>query len=91
VADPSLIPNKPGERVKTNCKDAMHLAQFYRAGNLSTVYIPDVDDEAIRDLSCAREDAMLYQKATRQRLKSVLLRHGICYEDYANWNEAHLP
>jgi len=90
VVAPSLIPKKPGDRIKTDRRDAMRLAQLYRAGGLTPVYVPDVDDEAIRDLSRAREDAMLDQKAARQRLKSFLLRHGIRYEGRANWNEAHL-
>ena len=90
VVAPSLIPRKPGDRVKTDRRDAMRLAQLYRAGDLTPVYVPNVDDEAIRDLSRAREDAMLDQKAARQRLKSFLLRHGIRYEGRANWNEAHL-
>lgn len=90
VVAPSLIPKKPGDRVKTDRRDAIRLAQLYRSGDLTPVYVPEVDDEAIRDLSRAREDAMLDQKAARQRLKSFLLRHGIRYEGVANWNEAHL-
>jgi transposase len=90
VVAPSLIPKRPGDRIKTDRRDAMRLAQLYRAGDLTPVYIPNVDDEAIRDLSRAREDAMLDQKTARQRLKSFLLRHGIRYEGRANWNEAHL-
>jgi transposase len=90
VVAPSLIPKRPGDRVKTDRRDAMRLAQLYRAGDLTPVYVPDVDDEAIRDLSRAREDAMLDLKAARQRLKSFLLRHGIRYAGTANWNEAHL-
>jgi transposase len=57
VVAPSLIPKKPGDRVKTDRRDAMRLAQLYRVGDLTPVYVPDVDDEAIRDLSRAREDA----------------------------------
>jgi transposase len=90
VVAPSFISKKPGDRIKTDRRDAMRLAQLYRAGDLTPVYVPEVDDEAIRDLSRAREDAMLDQKATWQRLKSFLLRHGIRYEGQANWNEAHL-
>ena len=90
VIAPSLIPKKPGDRIKTDRRDALRLAQLYRAGDLTPVYIPKVDDEAIRDLSRAREDAMLQQRAARQRLKSFLLRHGIRYEGSANWNERHL-
>jgi hypothetical protein len=72
---PSLISKKPSDRVKTDRRDVMGLAQLYRAGEFSHVHVPDVDDEAIRDLSRARVDAMLDQKAARQRLKSFLLRH----------------
>ncbi len=90
VVAPSLIPKKPGDRIKTDRRDALRLATLYRAGDLTPIYIPNADDEAIRDLSRAREDAMLDQKSARQRLKSFLLRHGIRYEGRANWNEAHL-
>ena len=90
VVAPSLIPKKPGDRIKTDRRDAMRLAQLHRAGDLTPVYVPDVDDEAIRDLSRAREDAMLDLKAARQRLKSFLLRQGFRYQGTANWNEAHL-
>ncbi len=61
VVAPSLIPKKPGDRVMTDSHDALRLAQLYRAGDLTPVYVPDVDDEAIRDLSRTREDAMLDQ------------------------------
>jgi len=90
VIAPSKIPRMPGDRIKTDRRDAMKLAQQYRAGDLTPIYIPNVEDEAIRDLSRAREDAMLEQKAARQRLKSFLLRLDIRYEGTANWNEAHL-
>lgn len=90
VVAPSLIPKKAGDRIKTDRRDAMRLARLYRAGDLTPVYVPAVDDEAIRDLSRAREDAMLDQRAARQRLKSFLLRHGMRYEGRGNWNEAHL-
>lgn len=90
VVAPSLIPKKPGDRIKTDRRDAMRLVQLHRAGDLTPVHVPQVDDEAIRDLSRAREDAMLQQRAARQRLKSFLLRHAIRYEGTANWNERHL-
>ncbi len=54
------------------------------------MYVPDREDEAIRDLSRAREDTMLVQKAARQRLKSFLLRHDIRYQGKTSWTEAHL-
>src|SRR6266853_1209983 len=58
VVAPSLIPRKPGDRVKTDRRDAVTLARLLRSGDLSSIYVPTVDDEAIRDLSRAREDAV---------------------------------
>jgi transposase len=90
VVAPSLIPKKPGDKVKTDKRDAVQLVRLFRAGELTPVYVPDREDEAIRDLSRAREDAMIIQKAARQRLKSFLLRHNIRYQGRANWSEKHL-
>ena len=58
VVAPSLIPRKPGDRVKTGRRDAMMLARLMRSGDLTAIYPPQVPDEALRDLSRAREDAM---------------------------------
>ena len=66
------------------------LARLFRAGELTKVYVPVRDDEAIRDLCRAREDAMIIQKCARQRLKSFLLRHNIRYTGSSNWPEKHL-
>jgi len=90
VVAPSLIPRKPGDRVKTDRRDAVTLARLLRSGDLSSIYVPTVDDEAIRDLSRGREDAMRDLKATKYRLKAFLLRQDIRYEGRANWNAAHL-
>jgi len=90
VVAPSLIPKRAGDKVKTDKRDAIQLARLFRAGELTPVYVPDREDEAIRDLSRAREDAMLVQKAARQRLKSFLLRHDIRYQGKTAWTEAHL-
>lgn len=90
IIAPSLIPKKPGDKVKTDKRDAVQLARLFRAGELTPVYVPEREDEAIRDLSRAREDAMLIQKSARQRLKSFLLRHNIRYAGKANWTEKHL-
>lgn len=87
---PSLIPKKPGDKVKTDKRVAVQLARQFRAGELTAVYVPAREDEAIRDLSRAREDAMLVQKSARQRLKSFLLRHNIRYQGRANRKEKHL-
>jgi len=90
VVAPSLIPKKPGVRVKTDRRDAVQLARLLRSGDLSPVYVPQVEDEAIRDLSRAREDVLQDLKASRLRLKSFLLRQGIYYTGRANWSAAHL-
>ena len=90
VVAPSLIPKKAGDKVKTDKRDAIQLARLFRAGELTAVFVPEREDEAIRDLSRAREDAMLAQKAARQRLKSFLLRHNIRYAGKVNWTEKHL-
>lgn len=89
VCAPSLIPRKPGDRVKTDRRDAIKLVRSLRAGDLSAVHVPTVEDEAFRDLarawSAAREDL----KQARQRVKSFLLTHGIHYLGRANWGPAH--
>ena len=77
VVAPSLIPKKPGDRVKTDRRDARPLARLMRSGDLTPVYVPAVDDEAIRDLSRAREDTLRALKAAKLRLKAFLLRHDI--------------
>lgn len=89
VVAPSLIPKKPGERVKTDRRDAVELARLLRSGDLTPVYVPGVEDEAIRDLCRARVDALIDLKGARQRLKSFLLRLGLHYTGRASWNDAH--
>jgi len=90
VVAPSLIPKKPGDRVKTDRRDAVELARLLRSGDLTPVYVPSVQDEAVRDLSRAREDAVKDLKAARLRLKSFLLRLGLHYVGRADWNDAHV-
>ena len=77
VVAPSLIPKKPGERVKTDRRDATQLARLLRSGDLTSVYVPTVDDEAVRDLSRAREASVTVLKDAKRRLKAFLLRHGL--------------
>ena len=79
VVAPSLIPKKPGERVKTDRRDAAQLARLLRSGDLTSVYVPTIEDEAVRDLSRAREAAIGVLKDAKLRLKSFLLRHGLNY------------
>jgi transposase len=87
---PSLIPKKAGDRVKTDRRDAVQLARLMRSGDLTPVYVPTVDDEAIRDLTRAREDTIHDLKAAKLRLKAFLLRHDIRYTGRATWSPAHL-
>jgi transposase len=76
VVAPALIPTAPGDRVKTDRRDALRLAQLLRAGELTPVWVPDEEDEALRDLVRAREDAKEDQLRARHRLLKFLLRHG---------------
>ena len=76
VIAPSLIPHKPGERVKTDRRDAIKLARLLRAGELDTVWVPDAAHEAMRDLVRSRGDAKEQTKVSKQQLQSFLLRHG---------------
>jgi transposase len=87
---PSLIPRKPGDRVKTDRRDAVQLARLARSGNLPVVDVPKVEDEAIRELARAREDTISDLKSAKFRLKAFLLRQDIRYTGRANWNPAHL-
>ena len=90
VVAPSLIPQKPGDRVKTNRRDAIKLARLMRSGDLTPVYVPTVADEAIRDLCRGREDAIRDLKTAKFRLKAFLLRQDIRYTGRATWGPAHL-
>jgi transposase len=76
VVAPSLIPKKSGDRVKTDRRDANTLTRLYRAGELTAVWVPDREQEAIRDLTRAREDMKAMEGHARQRLGAFLLRHG---------------
>ena len=88
VVAPSLIPKKAGDRVKTDRRDAVQLARLMRSGDLTPVYVPTVEDEAIRALCRAREDAIADLKAAKFRLKAFLLRHDIRYTGQATWGPA---
>jgi transposase len=90
VVAPPLIPKKAGDRVKTDRRDAVQLARLIRSGDLTRVYVPAVADEAISDLSRAREDAIRDLKAAKFRLKAFLLRQDIRDTGRATWGPAHL-
>jgi transposase len=91
VVAPSLIPKKPGDRVKTNRRDAMSLARQLRAGELTAVWVPDRGHEAMRDLTRARETAMMDLRCKRQQVSALLLRQGRSYPaDKKTWTKAHM-
>jgi transposase len=88
VIAPALMPRKPGERVKTNRRDARKLAELGRAGLLTVVQPPTPADEAVRDLARARDDAREDLQRCRHRLRKLLLRRGLHYAG-GNWTQAH--
>jgi transposase len=90
VVAPSLIPRKPGDRVKTDRRDAATLARLARSRDLSPVYVPEPVDEAIRDLARAREDTRRDLNTARFRLKALLLRNDIRYAGRADWKPEHV-
>jgi transposase len=88
VVAPALIPRKPGERVKTNRRDARKLAELGRAGLLTAVQPPTPEDEAVRDLARARDDAREDLQRCRHRLGKLLLRRGLHFAG-RNWTRVH--
>jgi transposase len=89
VAAPSLIPRKPGDRVKTNRLDALSLARQLRGGDLTAVWVPDGRHEAVRDLTRARQAASEDLRAKRQQVSALLLRLGRVYPGKTSWGKAH--
>jgi transposase len=89
VCAPSLIPLRPGDRIKTNRRDGENLARLLRAGELTPVWVPDERHEAMRDLSRAREAAIDDLKRKRQQISSLLLRLGLHYPGKKTWGRAH--
>ena len=87
---PSLIPKKPGEKIKTDKRDALKLAKLLKSEDLTPIYVPEPEDEAVRDLSRAREVAMKDLKDAKYQLKALLLRNNINYKGTANWSQKHL-
>ncbi len=89
VVAPSLMPKRPGDRIKNDRRDAVELARLLRSGDLTPVYVPTVEDEAIRDLCRARDATRITLRSAKLRLKSFLLRLGLHYTGRANWTAAH--
>ena len=90
VVAPSLIPRKPGERIKTDRRDALKLARSLRAGGLTAVWVPDEEQEALRDLTRARADMKGQEQKARQQLNAFVLRHGHGWaSNRSRWTQAH--
>jgi len=90
VVAPSLIPTRPGDRVKTDRRDSESLARLHRAGELTPVWVPGAEQEAMRDLSRAREDMKHLERQSKQRLNAFVLRHGQVYtRGKSKWTQAH--
>lgn len=90
VVAPSKIPRQPGEKIKTDRRDAIKLARLLRSGDLSGVWVPDVEQEAMRDLTRARGDMKQQQLKARQQLGAFLLRHSCVYTaGKSRWTKRH--
>ena len=90
IVAPALIPRKPGERVKTDRRDALKLAELLRAGLLTEVHSPSEEQQWIRDLTRAREDAVQDQLRARHRLSKFLLRHDMRVSDCRAWSRLYI-
>ena len=90
VVAPSLIPRRPGDRVKTNRRDAQTLSRLLRANELTSVWVPDETHEAVRDLVRTRAMAVEDYRRKRQHVTSFLLRHGRTFDGKASWRGRHL-
>jgi transposase len=89
VIAPSLIPTRPGDRVKTDRRDARRLALLFRGGQLTSVRVPAPAEEAVRDLCRARVDMVIDRTRARHRLGKFLLRHGRVWRGGDNWTAKH--
>jgi transposase len=90
VVAPSLISRKPGDRVKTNRRDAMALAKLLRAGELTPVWVSDETHEAIRDLVRARAAAVETVRVHRQQVSGFMPKHGRIFPRKTTWGARHL-
>jgi len=90
VIAPSKIPHQPGERIKTDRRDATKLATYLRSGDLTAVWVPDYEQEAMRDLTRARGDMKAQEHKARQQLNAFVLRHGHHWlSNRKRWTQAH--
>jgi transposase len=89
VVAPSKLQRPSGDRIKTDARDAVHLARLLRLDEITPVAVPTIEQEAARDLVRAREDCRGDLMRTRHRLSKLLLRHGIVYDGAAAWTGKH--
>ena len=90
VVAPSMIPRRPGDRVKTNRRDAQGLARLHRAGELTAVWVPDATHEAVRDLVRTRAQAVEDCRRKRQQIAGFLLRNGRAFDGRSTWKGGHV-
>lgn len=89
VVAPALIPRKMGDRIKTDRRDAEMVARLWRAGELTPIWTPDEEQEAMRDLIRTRKQTVDALKVAKQQLLSFLLRHGLRYTNGSYWTKRH--
>lgn len=90
VIAPSLVPRRPGERVKTDRRDAIKLLMLFKAGLLTEIQAPDAQAEAARELTRLRETAKENLKRIRHQVLKLLTRHGFVYHDGNHWTQKHI-
>ena len=90
VVAPSKTPRKSGDRIKNDRRDAETLARLERAGELTAIHVPSEEDEAMRDLTRGREDAVRALRTAQQQLSAFLLRYGKRYPGKKSWAPAHM-
>tara|TARA_B100000809_G_scaffold13419_1_gene12266 strand:- start:2308 stop:2685 length:378 start_codon:yes stop_codon:yes gene_type:complete len=90
VIAPSLIPKRPGDKIKTDKRDALNLAKLLKSEDLTPISVPEPEDKAVRDLSRARETGMKDFKDAKYQLKALLLRNNINSKVKDNWSLQHL-
>src|SRR5256712_4230357 len=89
VIAPALTPRRPGQRIKTDRRDAAKLVRLFRAGELTAIHVPDEAEEAVRDLVRCRDDVRRDVRRWRHRVLKLLARHGRAYLSGRNWSQAH--
>jgi transposase len=89
VIAPSLVPQQAGSRIKTDRRDARRLAHYLRSGDLTAVWVPDEQTEALRDLERSRDDAKNAERVARHQLEKFLLRNERVFREGTHWTNQH--